>query len=350
MPLPTNFYPTNTPLAAGLRTAFRSSTRPLALSLLCIALNCHAIVDAYSAANTNAPSDGAPWANVASVNGASGIYVGAGWVLTAAHVGAGNTILAGATYQWDGRWQRLTNSDGSFTDLGLFHLKTLPPLSRLNLATTTPPALSQVDLIACGRTAGSAETTIGAYQGFYWSAAGRLSWGNNKVNQGGLGIINAGLGNVTVGYVDFTNPTTVGATAPTSDECSAAVGDSGGAVFRKNGSIWQLVGMIDAVGTFAGQAASTSVYGNVTYWADIATYRPQIVATLQATAPALTISRNGSSNLITWPDNGVTYTLRISAQLPGTTWSVVAGSPQLANGSYSLLVPATNTAGFYRLQ
>src|SRR5690242_10245099 len=87
-----------------------------ALSGFLFAPPTHAIVDASSQSNTSAPPDGAPWANVGQINWPSGIYLGAGWVLTAGHVGAGNINLSGTVYPWDGTLHWLTNSDGTFAD------------------------------------------------------------------------------------------------------------------------------------------------------------------------------------------------------------------------------------------
>src|SRR5215467_13970115 len=85
-----------------------------------------AVVDAHSPANTNAPPDGSPWDHVGTVHGASGIYVGNGWVVGAGHVGWGDFLRNGTLYNFDGIALRLTNSDGSTTDMVMFHL-TPPP-------------------------------------------------------------------------------------------------------------------------------------------------------------------------------------------------------------------------------
>src|SRR5690349_5697924 len=152
------------------RTCLLAQRLALGMMALSLALKTHAVVDASSPANTNAPPDGSPWGNVGALNGASGTYLGAGWVLTAAHVGTGNIALNGTTFVYDGTSQRLTNSDGTSTDMVLFHLTTLPPLPRLLLTSNTPAVLSQVDMIGCGRIAGSTETLISNYTGFYWSS------------------------------------------------------------------------------------------------------------------------------------------------------------------------------------
>lgn len=308
-----------------------------------------AVVDAFSAANTNAPPDGTPWDHVGTVNGASGIYVGNGWVLTAAHVGSGNLLLNGTNYVFDGNSLRLTNSDGTATDMVMFHLSPPPMLPSLLLASNTPTAYSQVDMVGYGRIAGSTQTNIGSYEGFYWSPLGFKSWGNNKVYPGGVSIINAGFGDVSVFATDFTSPGTTGSGSPTSDEAEAASGDSGGGVFQQSGSIWELAGMIDAIGTENTQAANTAVYGDLTYLVDIATYRQQIAAWRSSTAPFLSISHSGTSVQVCWPDTGLAYDLEATSSLSNPTWVVVASNPPASNGQVCVTLPDTGSASFFRL-
>src|SRR6266536_3050514 len=94
----------------GMTSKLRNArSRSLAPVLLCLALwqlgstNVYSVVVANSQSNTNAPLDGAPWSNVGSVNGASGIYLGSSWMLTASHVGAAFTVLNGVGFAFDGR-------------------------------------------------------------------------------------------------------------------------------------------------------------------------------------------------------------------------------------------------------
>ncbi|MEI6037455.1 MAG: hypothetical protein WCQ91_05985, partial [Planctomycetota bacterium] len=54
-------------------------------------------------------------------------------------------------------------------------------------------------------------------------------------------------------------------------------GDSGGAVFVKNGSAWELAGIMLAVDQYSGQPSNTAVFGNQTYSADLSFYNGQIV-------------------------------------------------------------------------
>jgi secreted trypsin-like serine protease len=74
-------------------------------------------------------------------------------------------------------------------------------------------------------------------------------------------------------------------TFQTANEGQAATGDSGGAIFFKNGTTWELAGMIDAIGTLTDQPGSTAVYGDFTNAADIATYRSQIVSVSNVPEP-----------------------------------------------------------------
>jgi len=311
------------------------------------ALSSYGVVDANSPANTNAPPDGSPWANVGTVNFDSGIYLGAGWVLTAAHVGPGSFNLNGVAFTYDGASQRLTNSDGTLTDMVIFHLSALPSLPKLLLTSNTPTASSQVDMIAHGRIAGSAQTNIGTYTGFYWSSDAHKSWGNNKVNAGGLITANAGAsyGNVTVFSTTFEPPGFL-----TTEPAQAAAGDSGGGVFQKIGSGWQLMGMLDLISDFLDQTNGTAVYGNQTLAADIATYRNEIVAIIKATIPALSIAQSGSNVQVCWPDTGVAYSLQTTHTLSPPNWAPATGNSSSAPGQLCGLLPATNTASFFRLQ
>ena len=81
------------------------------------------------------------WDYVGSIGGASGVYLGNGWVLTAGHVGAGTFILnsgpAAGTYYYDGVSDPIANSNGT-ADLTLFQLTSSPDLPALSLATSNP--------------------------------------------------------------------------------------------------------------------------------------------------------------------------------------------------------------------
>lgn len=308
-----------------------------------------AVVDANSRSNTNAPADGAPWSNVGQqLAGASATYLGAGWALTANHAGTSGVRLNGTIYEPDGTMFRLTNSTGTSTDLLLFRLTTMPPLPRLPLATAAPVAGSTVDFISGGFISGSAQTNFGGgLIGYYWSSNEFKSWGNNKV-LGGTTVVDAGEGPVTVFTTQFDS------SGQTSDEAQAVNGDSGGGVFQKNGSTWQLVGVILYQGLLLGQQTNTppntSVFGDQNDLANIATYAGQISAYLTNTRPTLSIAHSNTNVLVCWADTGATWTLLSNHNLATTNWTVLTPTLTLTNGQYCALLPPTNSPTFYRLK
>src|SRR5215210_1123529 len=91
--------------------------------------------------NFTAPSNGSPWLNVGNLNGAGGVYLGNGWVITAGHVGPGTIdfgISVGA-FNYDGTSMvTLKNpSNNLAADLILFHLPAFPNLPSLTLTGAT---------------------------------------------------------------------------------------------------------------------------------------------------------------------------------------------------------------------
>jgi hypothetical protein len=309
-----------------------------------------AVVDLSTPYNTNAPADGAPWDNVGWVNGASGVYLGSGWVLTAAHVGAGNASLAGTTYAYDGTSRRLTNANGSNTDLVVFHLSSSPLLPSLPLCATTPAAWTTVDMIGYGGRAGSVETNLGSYTGFYWSARGLKSWGYNKA-LGRLTNINEGLGDLTTMLTRFSAPGSTGDDAPLSDEGQAAGGDSGGGVFVYAGAAWRLAGIMDSVDVFDTQPAGSSAYGNMTYSADIATYRSQIQGIIgRSDSPGLAILVAGTNAILSWSDSAAGFELQACTNLARGGWSTVAAGLASTNGYGCLSLTPGGGRFFYRLK
>jgi hypothetical protein len=100
-----------------------------------------------------------------------------------------------------------------------------------------------------------------------------MRWGTNTVSEAGLWL-NGGFGDAKMLGTTFTY------SQYDSTEAQAAYGDSGGGVFHKNGSTWELAGLILTVGGYSGQPdpGANAVFGNVTYAADLSFYRPQIMA------------------------------------------------------------------------
>ena len=256
----------------------------------------HAVVidTATGTGNTSAPADDPGWANVGVLGIGTGVYLGNDWVLTAAHVGAGSIVLNGGTYAMlAGSGTTLSNNGAAgksaTADLVMFRLASTPPgLAGVTIASATATSGAGVTMIGSGRDRG-AFTEWSVDQGtspWTWTqvpsggdAAGyktiltrAMRWGTNTVTAPALWI-DDGFGDT------FMFGTTFNDLGAPSSEAQAAYGDSGGAVFRKNGSAWELAGLMLTVGGYSGQPdpGANAIYGNATYAADLSFYRSQIV-------------------------------------------------------------------------
>ena len=259
--------------------------------------------------------------NVGTFNGASGIYIGNGWVLTADHVGAGNPVFPGVNnnepFTYDGTSGRpLTMPDGTGqADLYLFHLTADPALPNMPLSTMSGStlAMNNTSVVMYGR--GQSLTSGFNYYNTatnpYTVSATATNEGGYSVGSGaqvfraGTNFIAGSQANVNDGYgmtnslLTLFNPNFVNNTTDnTRAEAQGSNGDSGGAVFGKtSGGTYVLVGMMFAIGddlnsgsnepststaaysldgTFAGNGTTTG--DSVTASADISSYFSQIEA------------------------------------------------------------------------
>jgi hypothetical protein len=260
--------------------------------------------------NTSAPADDPGWANV----GDRGVYLGNGWVITANHVGAGATNFpgVGAFAAAPGSEVRLHNPAGSglsaFTDLLLYRLASDPGLPALSIAASPAPVGGLVTLIGDGGaiTPGDAptqwlvtqdisnpghllwtEVSSGGNAAGYKATTSQKLWGANVIEDDEALfaqmdpdhsiVVNSGNGDVISLFTDFDDPNQLGSGA-TFSEAQALSGDSGGAVFYKNGDDWELAGVTHAILTFTDQPGLSAVFGDLTLFADLSAYRDQILA------------------------------------------------------------------------
>jgi len=224
----------------------------------------------------------------------TGIYLGNNWVLTAKHVGGGSIVLNGGTYAMlAGSGTTLTNNGApgksATTDLYMFKLASTPPgLPDITIASSTAVPGAAVTMIGAGRDRGAFTqwsvntgttpwdwtpvSSGGNFAGYQTLSSRSMRWGTNTVDASGIWVAD-GFGDVNMLATDFSD------SGSPSNEAQAAYGDSGGGVFRKNGSAWELSGTILAVAGYSGQPdpGATPVYGNVMYAADLSFYQSQIV-------------------------------------------------------------------------
>lgn len=231
-----------------------------------------------------APSNGAPWDNV-GWRGSSAVYLGDGFVLTAAHVGAGSFRVGddptgGTTYAMDGSFAPVTlkNPDSSNADLVLFRVLGSPTLPAVPIADTSPLLGDSVVMIGTGSERGSELKPIvlpgpGPYpSGYDWADTRDKIWAPNTVAEVTAERDIGGVTNYAY-LLSFDN---------TDLDGQAANNDSGSGVFIFDTleNRWELSGITIAIGTWQDQPAGTSAFGNITVVVDLSVYRSQILAAI----------------------------------------------------------------------
>lgn len=241
----------------------------------------------------SAPADDPGWNRVGKVGTGpgSGVYLGKGWVLTASHVGVHDFTIDGQAYAaipLSGR--RLKNPDNTDTDLLLYELQSSPMLGDIRISSMRPDASSWVTMVGYGfeqqpdmmfwdATWSALPSPSGAsYYGYEIGGDYTKQWGENVLlpfssqqpNENLL--VDSGSGAVSSFGTRFRDARV------NSTYAQAVPGDSGGAVFYKNGSLWELAGIMHATSAYPGQDKwATVAYGQYTYIADLSVYRSQIV-------------------------------------------------------------------------
>ncbi len=261
----------------------------ITLLLFLGAVSLHGLVNVGSpTGNTTAPSGmESLFANVGSVNGSTGIYLGDGWVLTANHVGSGGTknftTSGGQTYYYDGVNAHRIGS----TDLYVYKLSETPPLANLDIAGFTPDVNDDLWMVGGGRTpstqtpteyyvdtttwAWDTEFFIGAnatVDGYLTNSTKTIRWGENSVS---------GYDEVLSTQTYYTTFDQIGGATY---EAQAVTNDSGGPVFAWDGERWVLSGIMLSVALYENQptGANSAFFGNRTYIADLAEYRDEILS------------------------------------------------------------------------
>jgi hypothetical protein len=246
--------------------------------------------------NTTPPANDFGFYNVGIFGSGSAVYLGNGWVLTAAHVYDGSSGTP--TQAWfDNTFYpvvpnsgvQLTNPAGvagtTYTDLEMFKLSTMPPLPTLTITPTAPAVGWQVTMAGNGRDRANNQTaywtptwqpssTPTALAGDTWGTMQDLRWGTNVIDQ--TGATQGVNGNYEVAFM------TSFSARGTSYEAQGTPGDSGGGVFHKDPTTgaWSLAGIMFSTTSLAGQPFGISVFGDTTWSADLYYYRTQIYKTM----------------------------------------------------------------------
>ena len=233
-----------------------------------------------TATSEQAPPDDPGWAHVGRLGTVTGIYVGGGWVLTASHAGLRDLVLGDATYPavpGSRVWLDMPGQPGIKSDLAVFRIHPAPDLPPLELQREPPEKGSFALLVGLGQ--GRGESFAGS-AGFRWKQGRVRRWGTNHVSRVGFDVAGPGKRVTRCFRLNFSRE-------GSDHEAQAAKGDSGGAVFLRDGERYRLGGVMISIGHARGQAPDTALFGNFTNAADISQYLSQIEAAMQA-SPAKT--------------------------------------------------------------
>jgi hypothetical protein len=250
--------------------------------------------------NTSAPAADDPgWANVGLLDGGSAVYLGNGWVLTAAHVwdaGATTAHFGDTIYSLDlGSWHQLhePGDPATLADLGLVHLSGAAPSGLSDLVISQSPLPSNAEVLGIGygtdydpmetwwNSQWQKETGTPEHRGFQLTSGRTKRWGENNIDPGGQVLLESGAYTTHALQMTFNRLGGAG-----DNEMQAVPGDSGGGLFYNNGGQWELAGVFLARTTYLGepgvteddQPLDTAVYGNESLAADLRLYRSQIAA------------------------------------------------------------------------
>jgi hypothetical protein len=315
---------------------------PVAVGMLicCLASSARAVAisAASDAANLFAPGNDPGWNNVARMSGASAVYLGNRWVITADHVTQAPVRFSdGRVFDASvGSIFRLNNPSATTSpDLRMFRLAEDPGLPSLHIAETTPAGNSIVTMIGAG--SDYSPQLIG------WSLNARNQWTQILLpfaTQLGFATLDTshmrwGVNRVVDTSFAATSNTFVFSTRFDRQgipyEAQAVLGDSGGGVFEFVDNTWKLAGIMDTVQGITGQPAKTVVYGDMTFSADLSVYREQIMGLVTRAEPV-------------WQNQVNNFDVNGSGRVNGHDVLLVIND--LTHGSFaSIPLPGTRPAG-----
>jgi hypothetical protein len=268
--------------------------------------------------NASAPPDppGDPgFEHVARLNNLNGVYMGYGWVLSAAHVGA----FPGSTFWMNGTVYPvipqsrvvIQHQSGTPADLQAVRIQPYPShLEPIEIIDVSPPIGAEVLLVGAG--ADRAAPFDWTSDGWYWGGANGIKrWGTNAIGAEIPGLSGtiatwpfAGSGGVTQSLVTQFDQ------GGSAHEGVATIGDSGGALFARvlPTDPWKLAGINWAITLLPQQPYYTSVFGNDTLSADLAYYRQKVLAVIRPCLDGLdndgdTLADFGSDPDCLWQGN-----------------------------------------------
>ncbi|MEM9021931.1 MAG: PEP-CTERM sorting domain-containing protein [Planctomycetota bacterium] len=232
--------------------------------------------------NNTAPANDPGWDRVgmAGSNG-TGVYLGNGYVLTARHVASKTTlVIDGQTYTRlsTDTGTDLTNDNPGLTTTTDLHLFRVAVPEGTGLHGLDPLAISDSLLGGSGQTGTVIGTGRTQQEQVPVNFGGALGFNVGDVNsrEKRWGIMEAGQAQTVTSF----SRDVVAYRSTFNNIANEAMGvdrDSGSPVFFDTGSGFELGGMVFAIAVFNGQPSNTALFNNVTFIADLAEYRDQLL-------------------------------------------------------------------------
>jgi hypothetical protein len=249
------------------------------------------------------------------------------------------------------------------TDLRLVRLASDPGLPSVTIAQTAltnanlGAPVADVTFIGNGRTREANATTWNNLQGYLSMSDSTKRWGRNQIaSETDLfpGADNDLRGTVNIGSTE--NPRHIVSMFTKFDfnagnyEAQAVSGDSGSAVFHKNGAQWELIGIVNTVYTYENQPGVSAFDGDYTSFADLTYYRSEIL-NLMNSHPGFSVA--GDINLdgvVTGNGTGPAATDDITAFVQGWGWQQGSANATSWKKGDLNLDGVTNVADFFLMR
>ncbi|MFN3167573.1 MAG: hypothetical protein ACE37H_10965 [Phycisphaeraceae bacterium] len=223
------------------------------------------------------------WARVGRNGNGTGVYLGNGFVLTAAHVNNGSAFAVENDFNYpiiDTAGTILKNDDNSDSDLRLIRVAVpqgtglfgLDPLPIVTTSLITPGSNDPLGILI-GTGVGQVElqpVTINFKQGFNWNDTRDTRWAELEV--GSSDSVSIPDGNISRSIDGFSS--IFKAIGPNEDG-AASRNDSGAPLYYDNGTDVVLVGLTHSVSQL-----DKSLNNDKTFFSDLSLYQDQFVITL----------------------------------------------------------------------
>ncbi len=320
-------------------------------------------------------------------------YLGDGWVLTARHVGdfypAKFDHIATPFTMIPNQGYYIANPAGlgltEFTDLRLYRIKgdaanLDPGVPKLTIGSQPLTLDASVTYVGNGVTRAAAEShysvdnsvnpptwtevaSRSTYNGYKPGGGGKL-WGTNNIANDNvvlnetdpdLTAILTPNGRSVISYLSVFDEN-----SSNPNETQAVGGDSGGSVFYNRSGQWELVGVVNANLIYPGQSVlgvfnssnSLAIYGNATAFADLSSYRNEILSIMNAHADYSVAGDVNLDGLVTGDGTGPTATDDISAFVQGWRYDNGTGQGNILSWSKGDLNHdgKVNASDFFKLR